>query len=126
MNKRLFVSLLLIGIAVVAVEKAAAQAVTIGGELRTRTEVRSGAVTPLYDSLGTALVTVMRSRLNMAYTSNVMKAKLVLQDTHGCLFIDGCILCILFSKTSMVAICSCYSSLWDDYQSCSTGYTKRL
>jgi hypothetical protein len=82
MGKRLFVGLLVVVIASVAVEKATAQAVTIGGELRTRTEVRSGAVTPMYDSLGTALVTVMRSRLNMAYTSNVMKAKLVLQDTH--------------------------------------------
>lgn len=82
MGKRLFVGLLVVVIASVAVEKTTAQAITIGGEMRTRTEVRSGAVTPLYDSLGTALVTVMRSRLNLAYTSNVMKAKLVLQDTH--------------------------------------------
>jgi hypothetical protein len=82
MSKRFFISLLFVMVASAAIEKVAAQAITIGGELRTRTEVRSGAVAPLYDSLGTALVTVMRSRLNMAYTSNVMKAKLVLQDTH--------------------------------------------
>lgn len=82
MSKHLSFSMLLVGLSLIICGKTAAQAITIGGEVRTRTEVRNGAQAPLYDSLGTALVTVMRSRINMAYTTNEMKAKVVLQDTH--------------------------------------------
>lgn len=82
MNRNIVFGLLGMACVFFACETASAQAVSIGGEIRTRSEVRSGAQTPLYDSLGTALVTVMRTRLNLAYTSNVMKAKLVLQDSH--------------------------------------------
>jgi hypothetical protein len=61
---------------------ASAQSIGIDGELRTRTELRSGAKSQLYDSLGTALVTNERARLTMTYASNDLKAKVTLQDTH--------------------------------------------
>ena len=59
-----------------------AQAVKIGGEIRTRTEMRDGFKSPVVDSTDAALVTNLRTRLNLAYNSNVFKVKITLQDTR--------------------------------------------
>ena len=59
-----------------------AQAVKITGEVRTRTEMRDGFQSPIGSNDSAALVTNMRTRINLLYTSNVMKAKITLQDTR--------------------------------------------
>lgn len=59
-----------------------AQAVKIGGEIRTRSELRDGAKTPVIDTTDAALVTNMRTRINLTYTTNVLKAKVTIQDTR--------------------------------------------
>lgn len=59
-----------------------AQSVKIGGEIRSRAEMRDGMKAPVVDSTDAALVTNLRTRLNMTYTTNVLKAKITLQDTR--------------------------------------------
>lgn len=59
-----------------------AQAIKFDGEVRTRTELRDGMREPIADTLNSALVSNLRTRLNLSYTSNLLKAKITLQDTH--------------------------------------------
>lgn len=63
-------------------EKMMAQAVKISGEIRTRSEMRDGFQKPIGSNDSATVATNMRTRLNMSYTSNVMKAKITLQDTR--------------------------------------------
>ncbi len=59
-----------------------AQAVKIGGEIRTRTEYRDGFQAPIGSSDSAATVTNIRTRINMSYTTNVLKAKITIQDSR--------------------------------------------
>ncbi|MFZ4455816.1 MAG: alginate export family protein [Bacteroidales bacterium] len=69
-------------IMVLQILEISAQAVKITGEVRTRTEMRNGFQSPIGDNDSAAVVTNMRTRINLLYTSNVMKAKITLQDTR--------------------------------------------
>lgn len=62
-----------------------AQSVKVDGEIRTRAEYRSGFQNPLADTLHSAIIGSLRSRLNVTYSDNKIKAKLTLQDarTYG-------------------------------------------
>lgn len=62
-----------------------AQSVKVDGEIRTRAEYRSGFQNPLADTLHSATIGSLRSRLNVTYSDNKIKAKLTLQDarTYG-------------------------------------------
>ncbi len=59
-----------------------AQAVKIGGEVRTRTEYRDGFQAPIGSRDSAALVSSIRTRVNLTYTTNVLKAKITLQDSR--------------------------------------------
>lgn len=60
-----------------------AQSVKIGGEIRSRAEMRDGMKAPVVDSTDAGLVTNLRTRLQMTYMTNVLKAKITLQDNRA-------------------------------------------
>lgn len=62
-----------------------AQTLTMDAELRSRSELRSGFKKPLSVDEHNALVSALRSRLNLMYTDDKMEASLRLQDarTYG-------------------------------------------
>ncbi|OJU39629.1 MAG: hypothetical protein BGN96_02900 [Bacteroidales bacterium 45-6] len=70
------------GLGLLFAEAVAAQTVKVDGELRTRSEFRSGFKAPLADSVPSTLVTAARTRLNLSYASEKVNAKITLQDTH--------------------------------------------
>ena len=55
---------------------------TLGAEYRPRAEVRSGYSQPLAESLSPDLLMMQRVRLNAAYQSKWMNARLSLQDAR--------------------------------------------
>ena len=59
-----------------------AQTIVVDGEIRTRGEYRSGFQSPLADTLHSAAVQLLRTRLNIAYSSDKIKAKMILQDSR--------------------------------------------
>ncbi len=58
------------------------QKVTIDAEIRPRVEYRQGFSKPLADTLQAAAVTLQRTRLGFAYESNMLDAKVTLQDAR--------------------------------------------
>jgi hypothetical protein len=71
-----------VGLGLLFSEASMAQVVKVDGELRTRSEFRSGFKAPLADSVSSILVTAARTRLNLSYASEKVNAKITLQDTH--------------------------------------------
>ncbi len=64
-------------------EAAVAQTVKVDGEIRTRSEYRSGFKTPLPDSISSTLVTTLRTKLNLSYSSEKISARVSLLDTRN-------------------------------------------
>ena len=58
------------------------QEVKIDAEIRSRAEVRDGFIEPLADSLNAAYVNNLRTKLNLSYKHNEIKAKLSIIDTR--------------------------------------------
>jgi hypothetical protein len=58
------------------------QTVRIDGEVRSRTEYREGFRKPLADSLAGTTVSLLRTRLRMAYADEKIEAKIALQDAR--------------------------------------------
>lgn len=60
-----------------------AQTVKVDGEIRTRSEYRSGYSKPLADSVPSTLLSSLRTRINLSYSDAKIKAKISLQDTRN-------------------------------------------
>lgn len=58
------------------------QSVKVDGEIRSRAELRNGFREPLADSLNAAYVNNLRTKLNLSYSSETVKAKISLLDTR--------------------------------------------
>lgn len=56
--------------------------IIVDGEFRPRTELRSGFNQPLADSLKAGFASLQRTRLNLIYSSEVLNAKITLQDAR--------------------------------------------
>ncbi|MBP1618519.1 MAG: hypothetical protein H6Q14_2346 [Bacteroidetes bacterium] len=81
MKKKMVFSLAF-GLGLMFLEAAVAQTVKVDGELRTRSEYRSGFQSPLADSVPGTLVTSARTRLNLFYSKGAVSAKMTLQDNR--------------------------------------------
>jgi hypothetical protein len=78
MRKLLFIT----GISLFIASQAFAQAVKVDAEIRSRAEYRDGFQEPLADTLHPAYVNNLRTKLNITYGSEKVKAKLSLLDTR--------------------------------------------
>lgn len=71
------------GLCLVFAARSMAQAVKVDGEIRTRSEYRSGFKTPLPDTISSALVTTLRTKLNLSYSGDKVSARISLLDTRN-------------------------------------------
>lgn len=83
MDKKKFYSGICLGLFLIFLQEPVySQSVKIDGEIRTRAEYRNGFQSPLADTLHNATIGSLRTRLNVTYSDDKIKAKITLQDSR--------------------------------------------